>query len=130
MAYVLKDTQETALSVTVLDKRGNPATVQNPGFTSSDPAIVAVADGGLTAVASAAGPLGTATVTFTGDADLGDGVSPIKGVLDVQVVGGDAAVTNIVAAPPTEQPAAAPAPTPAPAPAPAPGPDPTPAPTP
>jgi len=111
MAYVLKDTQETALSVTVLDKRGNPATVQNPGFASSDPAIVAVADSGLTAVASAAGPLGTATVTFTGDADMGDGVSPITGVLDIEVVAGDAAITNIVAGTPTEQ-AAAPAPTP------------------
>lgn len=100
MSYILKATQQVDLSITVTDKRGNPATVQNPSFASSDEAVVSVVDEGLTAVASAVGTPGTATVTFTGDADLGEGVSPITGVLDVEVVAGDAAVVNITAGTP------------------------------
>lgn len=116
MSFILKATQQVDLSINVTDKRGNPATVQNPSFASSDEAVVSVVDEGLTAVASAVGTPGTATVTFTGDADLGEGVSPITGVLDVEVVAGDAAVVNITAGTPAEQAEPAPAPTPEPAP--------------
>jgi hypothetical protein len=103
MAFILRDTEQTTLSYTAADARGNAATVQNPTWESSDPSVVTVtasADGS-TAVAAAAGPLGTATVTLTGDADLGDGVSPIVGTLDLEVVASNAAVFNITASPPT-----------------------------
>lgn len=105
MALILRDTEQVDLSYTAVDSRGNPAVVQNPTWESSDSSVVTVtasADG-ATAVAAAAGPLGSATVTLTGDADLGEGVSPITGVLDIQVVAGNAAVFNITAGTPTEQ---------------------------
>jgi hypothetical protein len=104
MSFVLKATQQVHLGVLVLDKRKNPAAVQDPAWSSSDDGIVTVAPGpdGLSAVASAAGPTGSATVTWTADGDLGDGVRPLEGRIDIEVVAGDAAVVNISAGTPTE----------------------------
>lgn len=110
MAFILKDSQQADVSVTVLSRAGNPAPVDNPKWESDNPDVVAVhnADGKNASIV-AVGPVGTATITFTADGDLGDGVKELRGVLDVEVVGGDAAVINIVAAEPVEKPEAAPA---------------------
>ena len=97
---VLTDAQKVALSVTFLDAAGNPASVDGaPVWGSSDPTIVLVeaATDGLSAVATAVGPLGSAQVNVTADADLGAGVESITGLLDVNVVG-DKAVTVAIAA--------------------------------
>lgn len=112
MALILKDSQEVVLSYTATSKAGNPASVENATWASSDPSVVVTASAdGSTATAAAAGPLGTATVTLSGDADLGEGVKPVTGVIDIQVVTGDAAIFNITAGEPTEQaPPAPPAP--------------------
>lgn len=103
--FVLKATQQVDLSVgNVTDKRGNPTTLQNPTWTSSDPGVLAVTDNGDgTGLAAAAGPVGVATVIIDADADLGDGVVPIQGTAEVEVVAGDAAVVNITLGTPTEQ---------------------------
>lgn len=104
MAFVLRATQNVDIAVDeITDKKGNPATIQDPTWASSDESIVTVVGSGLTATASAVGPLGTATVTLTGDADLGEGVKPITGTLDVEIVAGDAAVFNLVPGTPSEQ---------------------------
>jgi hypothetical protein len=109
MAFILKDSQQADLSVTVLSRAGNPAPVDNPKWESDNPDVVAVeAADGTNARVVAVGPVGTATVTFTADGDLGDGVKELKGVLDVEVVGGDAAVLNITPSAPVEKPEAAP----------------------
>lgn len=106
--FQLKDTQQIDLALgPVVDKRGNPTTVQNPTWTSSDTSVVTVtASGdGMACVAAAAGPLGTATVTLDADGDLGDGVSPLTSApFDIEVIAGDAVAINIVPGVPTEQP--------------------------
>ncbi len=119
MATILRDSQQVALSYTATSKKGNPTSVQDPAWSSSDESVVTVAGnttGGATA--KAVGPTGTATITLTGDADLGEGVKPVRGVLDIEVVAGDAAVFNITVATATEQEDPAPTPEPTPEPAP------------
>lgn len=103
----LTDTQNAPLGVKITDKKGNPAQVQNPTWASSDTTVATVTpDAGdpLKATVSAVGPTGTAEVSFDGDADLGDGVSPIIGTLSVVVLAGPATVVEIQAGTPVEQP--------------------------
>jgi hypothetical protein len=109
MQVVLTDTQQVELVVTAKNKRGQAVAVQSPAWKSSDESIVSVAvDAGdpMKATAKAAGPAGAAMVTFEADGDLGDGVQPIVGTLDVVVTSGPATVIEIAAGSPTEQPSA------------------------
>lgn len=106
MAFQLKATQQVVAAIgNVTDKRGNPTTVQNPTWTSSDPSVLTVtgAADGMSATAYAAGPVGTASIVLDADADLGDGVTPIQGVAEVEVVAGDAAIVNVMLGTPSEQ---------------------------
>lgn len=103
---VLKDNQKSALLVQFLSLKNNPAPVDGvPAWAVSDAALLSlsVAADGLTAVVSAVGPIGTGQVSVNADADLGAGVVPIVGLLDVQVIGGDAATVQISSAPPENQ---------------------------
>ena len=61
-----------------------------------------VAPDGTSAYAIAAGPLGTCQVSVTADADLGEGVVTITGVLDLEVVGSQA--TSFVITPGAPEP--------------------------
>src|SRR5262245_27492916 len=95
---VLTDLQKVTLSVSFVDAAGNPATVDGaPTWSSSDSSITVVTPSadGLTAVASTVGPLGTSEVSVTADADLGTGVTPVTGTLDVQVVASQATAATI-----------------------------------
>lgn len=120
--FILRATQNVGLSVVATDRKGNPASVQNPTWSSSDTAVATVSSSadGLSALVSAVGPLGECTITLVADADLGDGVSEVEGTFDLEVKAGDAAVFAISAGTPEEQ--AAPAPTPGPEPTPEPDP--------
>jgi hypothetical protein len=104
---VLKDTQKSALAIQVLSLKGNPAPIDGvPVWAVSDPALLSLADvsaDGLSATVNAVGPVGTGQVSVNVDADLGEGIVPVIGVLDVQVVGGDAAVVQISSGPAEEQ---------------------------
>ncbi len=104
MAFILKATQNVDISVTVTDKKGNQATVQNGTWASDDENVVTVTDNtNNAATASAVGTPGMATVTYTADADLGEGVEEVVGTVDIEVVAGNASVFNIVPGVPTEQ---------------------------
>lgn len=109
MQIVLTATQNCEVAVTVKDRKGNAATVQDPSFASSDTAVLTVGPSAtdpsnpLAAQISAVGPTGPALLTFTGDADLGEGVKPIIGTADVVVNAGEASVVEITAGTPTEQ---------------------------
>jgi hypothetical protein len=106
LMFVMTDSQKVALSITVVDAKGNPANVDGaPTWTSSDASVVTVAaaEDGLSAVATAVGPLGTAQVNVQADADLGEGSEAIAGVLDVQIVGGKAVSLTIGAGVAEEQ---------------------------
>src|SRR4051794_31467381 len=73
MALTITDTQTDTLTLAPKDRRGNPASLDGtPTWTSSDPGVLTVtpAADGMSAEISAVGPLGSATVTVTADADL------------------------------------------------------------
>lgn len=102
----LQDSQVVTLSIQPADKKGNPAPVDGvPVWLSSNTeliTVVASADG-LSAVATAVGPLGTATVSVTADADLGAGTTELAGTLDITVISGAASTIKITAGTPTDQ---------------------------
>ena len=103
MALILTDEQKVSLSVGFFTKAGNPANVDGtPTWASSDPAIVTVtpSEDGRSAVATTVGPLGTAQVTVSADADLGEGVKLVTGVLDIEVRPAEAVSAGIVAGTP------------------------------
>jgi hypothetical protein len=104
----LTATQDCQVEVRVRDKKGNPAQVQNPVWSSSEPGTATVtvdAANPLKAVVSAVGPVDEASlIQFDADADLGDGVKPIIATLDLVVTSGEATVVEITAGTPTEQP--------------------------
>lgn len=100
MALVLTDLEKVSLSVAFTTAAGNPAVVDGiPVWGTSDETILSVvaSEDGLTAVVTTVGPLGSAQVSVTADADLGEGVRPLVGTLDINVVGSEA-VFAIVAA--------------------------------
>ena len=105
---VLKATQKSALAILVADAKGNPAAVEGaPVWSSSDPALVSVepAADGLGAVIKAVGPVTSTPVQInvSADADLGEGVRTITGLLEVTVIAADAAAIAIPPTAPEEQ---------------------------
>lgn len=103
MALVLTDEQRVSLAVAFVTAAGNPARVDGvPVWASSDETILIVepsADG-LSAVATTVGPLGTAQVSVHADADLGEGVREVVGVLDIEVQAAEAVSASIAAGTP------------------------------
>lgn len=75
-----------------VDAKGNVAQVQGvPVWATDRPDLLTVTDNGDgSASVSPVGPLGTAQVTCTGDADLGDGVQEVILMADVEVIAGTA----------------------------------------
>lgn len=106
MALVLTDAQKVTLSVAFTTKAGNPASVDGvPQWVSSDPSVIQVVQSadGLSAEAIAVGPLGTAQVSVVADADLGEGVAAITGVLDIEVKASQAVFAIVAAGAPVDK---------------------------
>lgn len=98
MAYTLPNGFEVAVQVTYIDKSGNPATVDgNVTWASSDEtiAIVDVGTDTTTSTVASVGTLGTAQITATADADLGEGTRNLITTFDVTVVAGEAVAGTI-----------------------------------
>ena len=112
---LLTITQQVVLTIRPVDAKGNAAPIeQNPAWASSNPAVVSltVAEDGMSATAVSMG-IGTAQVTVLAKAfDLNkDGVAAdLLGLLDIEVVAGEAVTMQLVAGTPSEQPPADPAP--------------------
>ena len=105
MSLVLTDVQKVDLSVTPVDARGNPGVLDGvPVWSTSDDTLVDVtpSDDGLSATIVAKGPLGTCQISVTADADLGEGVKEIAGVLDIEIKGSATVSLNIGAGIPTD----------------------------
>ena len=103
MSLILTDLQKVALSVTFTSAAGNAAPVDGvPVWASSDETIVSVvaSEDGLSAVATAVGPVGQAQVSVTADADMGEGLVAITGLLDVSVIASEAAFAILAAGAP------------------------------
>jgi hypothetical protein len=111
MSFTLVDTQEIKLSISGVDKVGNPAVIKGAAWDVSDKSVLTLSP--------ATGPKG-----------------PVNGILDVEVIGGDAVAITVTPGTAVERAAPAPTPEPAPVPptpappAPAPVPPPTPPPVP
>lgn len=100
---ILTDVQKCALSIAPVDGAGNPAPVDGVplwGVTNNGVLDLVVAEGGMSAVITANGPLGTGQVTVSADADLGEGVTTLSGLLDVEVIAGQAVSLGIAAGTP------------------------------
>ncbi len=111
----IRDDQKVTLSIAPLDAKGKPALLDGvPAWAGSDDTVFTVtpAADGLSAVLVAVAPNALdadgktpipARVVVTADADLGSGVTPLTGTLDVIVTGGQAVTLTINAAPPANQ---------------------------
>lgn len=103
----LTATQKVALSLSATDARGNPASVENVEWVSNDETILRVEedpDDELKAVAFAVGPVGTAQLQVTADADLDEGETrEITGTETFEIVAGEAAIIVVSAGEVTEQ---------------------------
>lgn len=97
MAITIMDDQTFEATVSAVDSRGNPARIDgDPAWTVSDPALLSLTINGAQAIVSAAGPLGVGQLRVSVDADLGEGVRPLTGLLDIEVIGGEAVGLTIV----------------------------------
>ena len=98
MAFQVADNGSFTASISPVDVKGNPAKVESVVWASSDPAIMTVvpdATDPMKAVFTAVGPLGTAQVQVSADADLGAGVTTINGTADVEVIASQAVALNV-----------------------------------
>jgi hypothetical protein len=105
---VITATQKAALAIAAVDAKGNPAPVEGaPSWSSSEPTLVTVepSEDGLSAVIKAVGPVTPTPVQINvmADADLGEGVRAITGLLEVSVIAGEAVGVAISAGSPEEQ---------------------------
>lgn len=103
---LLLNNQTVRLTAVPVDARGYTSRVDGvPVWSVSDPTLVSIvpAADGLSCQVTPLGPLGTAVVTVTGDADLGAGVTNITGSIDVIVEAGQAVSFLVTAGEPTNQ---------------------------
>lgn len=110
MALTLTAVQRCLVSVSAVDAKGNPAEVQDPTYSVSDDTILRVdkpaslegkpGQGYVVAV----GPVGHAQLVVKGDADLGEGVKEIQGILEVEVVAAEAVAVQITPGEPEPNP--------------------------
>lgn len=85
------------LRLKITDKHGNPAKVDGvPQWATSNAETLNVTqdENGMAGSVSAVGPVGTAQLTVTADADLGAGVEQITGTADFEVVAGKASAID------------------------------------
>lgn len=106
-AVTMTATQEFECTISPVDKKGNPATLDGvPEWLTDNPAVLALtpAADGLSCKVTAVGMIGVANVQVTGDADMGAGSTPIIGTIDCEVTAGQAIMINITPGAPSEQP--------------------------
>lgn len=105
MAFELPATHQVTVTAETVDKKGNPAPVENPSWTTNNSDVLSLtpSEDGKSCLVKAVGPLGDAGVTFSADGDLGEGEKPIVGTFDVSVVAGDATVVVLSPSAPEEQ---------------------------
>lgn len=106
MPLVMTITQQCELTMQPLDAKGNPAAIDGVAeWAVSNPGVCAIqpAPDGITALVVAIA-VGDTQVNATADADLGEGVRQITGLLDVSIKAAEAVSLGIVAGTPVEQP--------------------------
>lgn len=105
--FTLADSQQVEITIKVVDKKGQPAQTDGPPAWLTDNSevlsLTPSADG-LSCTVAAVGPLGTATVSVTADADLGAGKIDLAGSLEIEVTAGQATALTLTPGTPSEQP--------------------------
>lgn len=114
----ITDKQQFGVAAKFESKAGNPVGVDGaPAWSVSDETILGIevdpADP-TKATVKAKGPIGTAQVRLTADADRGEGVREITALLDVEVLASDAVVALVSDEPAVDQPEPVTEPAPAP----------------
>lgn len=106
----LKVSKVLAISFAAKDAKGNLAAVDGKpswALTDDSKGSLAVADDGMSAVFSPAGPAGSVKVQASADADMGEGVQTIQGELQLDLIAGDAVTIELSAGEPQDPPAQA-----------------------
>lgn len=107
MALSMTDNQYVTLTPVFVGKKGNPGVVDGiPVWLVDNPNVLALepAADGKSCKVSSVGPLGSAKVSLTADADLGEGVKEIAGTFDFDIVASAAVTVELKADSPQEQP--------------------------
>ena len=85
------DKMLASVSVKWMDVKGNEAPVQSVRWGTDRPDLLVITENGNGSVSiSPLGPLGTAQVSATADADLGDGVVEVVALGSIEVIAGQA----------------------------------------
>jgi len=86
----LPDDKHVSATASFVDAKGNPSSVDGPAVwaTDRDDILIVVDNGDGSADILPVGPIGSAQVTCTVDADLGDGIVPIVLFGTVEVIAG------------------------------------------
>jgi hypothetical protein len=97
MFLLTDDNPGQAFSFNPVDKKGNPATIENVKWTVSDPTLLTLSVSGdnMTATIASAAGLGVAQLNVTFN-PTGDDAVTVSAALDVQVVAGEAFSATIV----------------------------------
>lgn len=111
MSVTITATQKIRIRrVKAVDAKGNDARLDGPVvWQSSNEASLRLdpplPDAGPDAppVIAAVGPIGVGQISVRGDADLGEGVRHIAGMLDIEVIAGEAVALVIETEAPEEQ---------------------------
>lgn len=91
--FILPDDKTATVLVSAVDAKGFPAPIESVTYSSSDEKVVTVdVDGVVTPTG-----VGSATVNVTADAQIGEGVDTLVGLLELQVVAGKAVSLGVVA---------------------------------
>lgn len=100
----LPNDHKVTASIQPIDAKGNPAAIDGlAAWTSSNPNIAAlqnISADSLSADIVPATNVGSCQINVQADADLGSGITNITGILDVQVVAGQAVGFTIQTSPP------------------------------
>lgn len=104
----LKDTQYTTVTIAPINKRGNPAPVENVVWETDNPELIAVTvpdpEHPETCQILANGPVGVCTVTVTADVNMDPEVAePLSDFFGVEIKAGQATSLGFTFGEPQEQ---------------------------
>lgn len=102
----MTNTQQVVVTIKARNRRGGPAALQDPEWSTDNSDVLRLEPSfdGQSCRIVAAGPIGSANVTFQADSDLGEGVTPIVGTLSFDITPGAATVIELEPGEPEEQP--------------------------
>jgi hypothetical protein len=104
---LLRDDFKVTLFVAPVDKFGNPATIDGAAvWASSDETVATVVPSAdsLSCDVLPVGKVGSVQISATADADMGDGIKPVSGTIDIEVVAGETVSMGVAAGAPVPNP--------------------------